>query len=141
MEGIAFLDFAKKLLPMRIEPALRSAVSRGYYAVYNCAVQLFFDLGLRVDQSAQNHEKIYFDFNNSGIEEIKEMADLFIYLRRRRNDADYNMITSEFIDHRKSEADLWQAQYIISVLERYAKEPLRTQLKNGILEYHRKIGS
>ncbi len=141
MEGKAFLDFAKKLLPMRHEPALRSAVSRGYYAVYNCAVQLLLDLGFRVDQSAQNHEKIYFDFNNSGIEEIKDMADLLIYLRRRRNDADYNMMTNEFIDHRKCEADIWQAQFIISVLERYAKEPLRAQLKNGILEYHRKIGS
>jgi hypothetical protein len=73
--------------------------------------------------------------------EGKAFLDVAKNLRRRRNDADYNMSTKEFIDHRKCEADLWQAQYIVSVLERYAKAPLRAQLKNGIGEYHRKIES
>lgn len=39
MSGQQFLDIAKKLVSMRTEAALRTAVGRGYYAAFNCAVQ------------------------------------------------------------------------------------------------------
>jgi hypothetical protein len=45
--------------------------------------------------------------------EGKAFLDVAKNLRRRRNDADYNMSTKEFIDHRKCEAGLWQVQYIV----------------------------
>ncbi len=38
------------------------------------------------------------------------------------------------------EFDLANAKIIINEIERFSHEPLRAQLKNGILEYHRKVG-
>jgi hypothetical protein len=49
MEGKAFLNTAQKLTQMRDEPALRSAVSRAYYAVYNCCIHLM------ISKEFQNH--------------------------------------------------------------------------------------
>jgi hypothetical protein len=87
MLGQQFLDIAKKLVSMRTEAALRTAVGRGYYAAFNCAVQFLMDLGFPMSQSATDHAKM-----------------------------------------------------IINALERFSHEPLRAQLKNGIGEYHRKVG-
>jgi uncharacterized protein (UPF0332 family) len=140
MSGQQFLYIAKKLVSMRNEAALRTAVGRGYYAAFNCAVQFLMDLGFPMSQSATDHEKVYYDLKNCGIGEMEETAKILYQLRRRRNEADYKMSSMDFVDHLACEFDLANAKMIINALERFSHEPLRAQLKNGILEYHRKIG-
>jgi hypothetical protein len=62
-------------------------------------------------------------------------------MRRRRNDADYNMSSSEF--QSQSYCALWvaNAEMAIGLLAECNKEPLRSQARAGIREYDRKIGS
>lgn len=139
MLGQKFLDIAKKLLPMRTEAALRTAVVRSYYASFNCAAQLLLDLGFPMSQSAVDHEKAYYDLKNCGIAEMEELAKI-LYQLRRRNEADYKMSSKDFLDHLACEFDLANAKLMVAEIERFYHEPLRTQLKNGILEYHRKVG-
>ncbi|MGH7451474.1 MAG: hypothetical protein ACRENG_09035 [bacterium] len=134
------MDVAKKLALMRTEAALRTAVGRGYYAAFNCAAQLLLALGFSMNQSASDHEKVYYDLKNCGISDIEEAAKILYQLRRRRNEADYKMSSTDFVDHLACEFDLTNSKFIVSEIERFSHEPLRTQLKNGILEYHRKIG-
>lgn len=140
MLGQQFLDIAKKLVSMRTEPALRTAVGRSYYAAFNCAVQFLMGLGFPMSQSASDHEKVYYDLKNCGIVEMEETAKILYQLRRRRNEADYKMSSKDFFDHLACEFDLANAKIVISEIGRFSHEPLRAQLKNGILEYHRKIG-
>jgi|GEM_PF-4691652 len=61
MSGQQFLDVAKKLVSMRTEAALRTAIGRGYYAAFNCSVQFLMDLGFSMSQAASDHEKVYYD--------------------------------------------------------------------------------
>jgi len=136
MEGKAFIEIAQKLAPMRTEPASRSAIGRAYYAVYNCWIQLLSELGFKFGKDASAHDKIYAYINNSGIQELKETADALRHLRRRRNLADYDMETQEFLNHILCQLDVARAQAVILQIEKYSKEPLRTQLKNGLRAYH-----
>jgi len=71
---------------------------------------------------------------------MEEIAKILYHLRRRRNEADYKMSSKDFSDHLACEFDLANAKIIINEIERFSHEPFRAQLKNGILEYHRKIG-
>jgi hypothetical protein len=69
-----------------------------------------------------------------------KLKEILYQLRRRRNEADYKMSSSDFVDHLACEFDLANAKIIVNEIERFSQEPLRAQLKNGILDYHRKSG-
>ncbi len=83
-----FSILQKKLVQMRDEPALRSAVSRSYYAAYNFCIQLLDELGFHFGKDSPAHEKVYQYLNNAGITEIEATADDLRLLRKHRNIAD-----------------------------------------------------
>lgn len=135
MEGKEFFVFAQKVVQMRTEPALRSAISRAYYAALHCCGQLLRELGFQFSKDASVHDKISAYLQNSTISEIKTVGDNLFHLRRRRNSADYDLNSKEFQNHIDCQLDLARAQIIISQMEKYRREPLRTQLRNGLWEY------
>ncbi len=51
MEGKDFFELAQKLVQMRSEPALRSAISRAYYAAYHCCIKLLSDYHAKINPS------------------------------------------------------------------------------------------
>ncbi len=141
MDGKNFINTAQKLLQIRDEPALRSAVSRAYYAAYHCCTALARQLGFQFDKDSPSHERIYQYLRNCGISEIENTAEDLRRLRRRLNGADYDMAITEFQNHVACQWDVVNAQSIISLVEKYNQEPLRTQLRNGLREYQTKIHS
>ena len=141
MEGKAFINTAQKLSQMRDEPALRSAVSRAYYAVYNFCIHLLSEFGIQFSKDYPVHEKLYFYFKNCTIPEMVTAADDLRVLRKRRNLADYDMASREFQSHLACQGDIIRAQSVILQIEKYLKEPLRTQLKNGLRAYHTIVNS
>jgi len=96
MEGKEFFALAQKLVQMRTEPALRSAISRAYYAAFHCWIQLLREFGFQFSKDASAHEKLAAYLNNAAIGEIQTVADTLTDLRRRRNAADYNLSSKEF---------------------------------------------
>lgn len=139
MDGKEFFTLAQKLAQMRTESALRSAVSRAYYAAYHCCIHLLRELGFQFSKDASAHDKICAYLNNAGISEIQAAADTLFHLRRRRNSADYDLSSTEFRSHIDCQIHLVRAQAVILQIEKYSKEPLRTQLKNSLRVYHAKI--
>ena len=139
MEGKSFLEVAQKLAQMRTEPALRSAISRAYYAAYNCSIQLVGQLGFQFGKDAPAHEKIYQYLRNTGLTEMTTAADDLKFLRLRRNRADYAMESNDFQNHIACQFDLVRAQAIITQIGKYSKEPLRAQLRDGLRIYQAKI--
>jgi hypothetical protein len=69
MEAKDYFDLAQKLAQMRTEAAIRSAISRAYYALLNSAVQLLQQLGFRVEQGPGKHGEVYRRLFNSGIKQ------------------------------------------------------------------------
>lgn len=139
MEGKEFFELAQKLVHMRAESALRSAISRAYYAAYHCCTQLLREFGFQFSKDSSTHGKILAYLNNAGITEIEFAGKELNYLRRRRNHADYDLDSKEFQNHIDCQLDLARAQAIILQIGKYSREPLRTQLRNGLREYHVKI--
>ena len=141
MEGKSFFTIAQKLAQMRNEPALRSAISRAYYAAYNCCIQFLEVCGFQFEKDSPAHEKVYQYLHNAGFADIEAAARALNILRKRRNRADYNMTSTEFQDHITCQGDLASAQTVILLIEKYSHEPLRTKLRNGVREYVAKISS
>jgi uncharacterized protein (UPF0332 family) len=139
VEGKEFFELAQKLVQMRSESALRSAISRAYYAAYHCCIQLLREFGFQFSKDASAHDKVAAYLNNAGITEIQFASKELGYLRRRRNHADYDLASAEFQNHINCQLDLARAQSIILEIEKYNQEPLRTQLRTGLRKYHAKI--
>ena len=142
MEAKTFFTFAQKLAQMRDEPALRSAVSRAYYyAAYHFSIGLVREIGFPFEKGAQAHEKIYQYLRSTQIQDAVSAANDLKLLRKRRNEADYELESNEFKDHVSCQIDLARAHLILSQIEKLSREPLRSQLAGGLREYHAKIHS
>jgi uncharacterized protein (UPF0332 family) len=139
MEGKEFFELAQKLVQMHSEPALRSAISRAYYAAYHCCIKLLREFGFQFSKDSSAHEKVSAYLNNAAIAEIELAGKELNYLRRRRNHADYDLTSKEFQDHITCQLDLARAQTVISQIAKYSHEPFRTQLKSSLRDYHAKI--
>lgn len=140
MEGKEFISVAQKLVQMRSEAAIRSAISRAYYAAFITGRELLFELGFSLPIDASAHEQLYFRLHNAGIPAIKDIADWLKDLRKRRLQADYEMKNRDFHSHTECELHIARAKLVIAQLESCYQQPLRNQLKTGIQEYERKIG-
>jgi hypothetical protein len=110
-----------------------------YYALFNSAAQYLVEIGFSVYQSYAGHGQVYHRFFNCGVEQLIEFARMFNDLRRRRNEAGYNMKSDEFRDSTKCALQVAQAQLLIANLSDCRKEPLRSQIRTNIREYERKI--
>lgn len=140
MNGQDFFDVAKNLSRSQFEASLRSAISRAYYALLNCTIQLLQGLGFAVDQGPGAHGQTHRRLSNCGIEEMIEFARVLDELRTQRNQADYNMKSAEFQSQANCALRIAKVEIAIGILADCAKEPLRGQIRAGIREYERKLG-
>src|SRR3990172_7650835 len=96
MEGKDFLELAKKFQNSGIEAERRTSVSRAYYAIFNHVKSSLNNLRIKLPEAAHAHEKMYQYLFNSGLEEAEDLAEELNNLRKRRNDADYELISPKF---------------------------------------------
>jgi len=141
MNGQDFLDVAKNLSRSQFEASLRSAISRAYYALLNCAIQLLLELGFTVDQGPGAHGQTHRRLFNCGIEQAIEFARVLDELRMQRNQADYNMKSAEFQNQTVCALRVAKAEIAIGLLAESNKEPLRSRIRAGIRDYERRIVS
>jgi uncharacterized protein (UPF0332 family) len=140
MEAKDYFDLARKLAQMRTEAAIRSAISRGYYAAFHTAKKLVEGLGFHFTKDAAAHDKLFYLLNNAGIKSAEDVAKFLSDLRRRRNLADYDFEQKKMQTYQDCQYDLVRVAGIFSFSENYSSEPLRSELKKGIAEYIQKVG-
>ena len=91
MNHLEFLETGRRLAAGATEGDWRSAVSRGYYAVFHFLRELYRLHGVNVGQGAQAHSNIYVGLNNCGVPVIQALAGRVDQLRGDRTWADYNL--------------------------------------------------
>jgi uncharacterized protein (UPF0332 family) len=91
MTGHDFLSLASRLAVATTEADWRSAVSRAYYAAFHVARQLVSDLGFTVPHADRAHAYLWMRLGNSGEARVQQAAVDLHDLRRRRNQADYDL--------------------------------------------------
>ena len=141
MNGKEFLDGAKNLARSQFEASLRSAISRAYYALLNVAIQFLTELGFSVEHGPGAHGQAYRRLFNCGVEPMNKFARTLDELRTLRNQADYNMKSTDFKDQATSVLRVAKAATAIDLFNDSNKEPLRSQIRAGIREYERQMTS
>jgi uncharacterized protein (UPF0332 family) len=137
MTGHDFLPLARSLARGSTEAEWRTATSRAYYAVFHIARDLLAGLRFAVPQADRAHEYLYRRLNNCGNAAVEAAAKRLHELRRRRNEADYDL-------HRafaagtsaKSAAD---AESIAQILDTLTPAE-RVQIADTIRLYEQQIG-
>jgi hypothetical protein len=81
MQGKEFLAVALKLAQMRSEAAIRSAVSRTYYAVFNVGRQLLNDLGFVLPNADEPQPKRSLTELNSHGRDFHEFISVRVLFR------------------------------------------------------------
>ena len=75
MDASAFLNLAHELLNNTDnEAALRTSVSRSYYALHNHLVKFVNDVGCQLPKDASKHEKVYRWLYNCDVGAIRAIA-------------------------------------------------------------------
>jgi len=141
MNGRDFLEVAKNLARSQFEASLRSAISRAYYALLNEAIQFLIELGFSVEHGPGAHGQVYRRLFNCGVSQMDEFSRILDELRTLRNQADYNMKSTDFQNQATSALRVATAAMAIELFNESNKEPLRSQIRTGIREYERKISS
>lgn len=140
MDAKAYFDLARKLAQMRTEAAIRSAISRCYYAAFHFAKTLVESFGFSLPKDAAAHDKLYRMLNNAGIQSAADTAALLFDLRRRRNLADYDFKQKDMQTYSDCQKDLLKVTSVITFCEDCLSEPMRSEIKQGISAYVQKIG-
>lgn len=143
MEPVAFLKLAKDLCKQsNNEAALRSAVSRGYYGLFNLAKQFVENYVHKLPKGAESHVKVYRYLNNCGLKEVVEVAGDLNELRDDRNSADYELNIDDFKDVNFVTLACLKAQSAYDTFEAFSKNSKNhKKLVRGIREYMNKINN
>ncbi len=92
MNGRDFLNSARRLATAPEESDWRSAVSRAYYAAFHVARDLLAALRFQTPRADRAHNYLYVRLNNCSDAAVENAASQLHELRRRRNQADYDML-------------------------------------------------
>jgi uncharacterized protein (UPF0332 family) len=137
MTGADFLALATRLVTASTEADWRTATSRAYYAVFHTARDLFESLGFRVPRADQAHHYLYLRLYNCANATLRITADDLHNLRRRRNEADYDL---HFLHSRQEAAKLIVlASGVMQSLAAASSEPTRTQITATMKDYERNV--
>jgi len=102
MDPRAFLVLAQGLSKKSSgEAALRTSVSRSYYALLNFFVQFMEHNGFRLPKAGQKHKIVYRCLFNCGIPRIPPIAKELDELLEARNEADYDLESGDLCHYQK----------------------------------------
>jgi hypothetical protein len=136
MTGHDFLSLANRLAAAATEADWRTAISRAYYAAFHVARQVVIDLGFTVPQADRAHAYLWMRLGNCGETLVQQAAADLHDLRRRRNQADYDLHRP----HRQNMAtpQVLLARRIIQVLDGL-DAATRTRITDAMKTYERDV--
>lgn len=91
-----FQDLAEELVRRRGDAAaLRSAISRAYYAAFHSASEYVVGRGERLTFTGADHRSVWAWFRRPGADSLsREISDAGIRLRQARREADYDRVVN-----------------------------------------------
>jgi uncharacterized protein (UPF0332 family) len=133
-----FLDLAGELATGMSEAEWRSAVSRAYYSAFHTARLLLKRLGFEVPTADRAHAYLWLRLANSGHTIVQRAGNELRDLRRKRNDADYDL--ERPIDELLAGENVSLATDVVRVLEQLPSSPASTrQVTDAIIAYERDV--
>jgi hypothetical protein len=131
----AFLVLAERLLLGIVEEDWRSGVSRAYYAAFHGARDFMSGLGFQVPAAEQAHAYLWLRLSNSGYPLLDQAGSDLSFLRQQRNFADYELTGN--LGRSVAQNQVQIAREIMETLDDCMVEPIRTQVRDAMLDYER----
>jgi hypothetical protein len=141
MDPIEFLELAEELVERKTPCGCRAAIGRAYYGVLNAAGKLIRDAGLSVPEGPAAHQKTWFDFINSGIQELQEAGSELSELHGQRIEADYRMTRPAPDTYKHAKYCVTVAREHIETLKRHFEPSTRARTIAAITDYRRRAGT
>jgi len=91
LKATEYLELADELVTRDQEAALRTAVSRAYYAVFNSIAGFYESQGIKFAHNDNKHRKYHDVLQNCGSTELQVLAETVASLHAERKKADYNL--------------------------------------------------
>lgn len=132
-----FLTLARTLAGLTTEAAWRSAIRRAYYAAFHVARQLLESLRFTVPRADRAHGYLWLRLGNCGDPQVQRAGIDLHDLRRRRNEADYEL--GQTVPQGVAQAQVQVAEQTIQLLDAAAVEPTRTQITDEMKRYERDV--
>lgn len=122
--------------PAPLPVAVRTAVSRAYYAAYHLARELLSTWGFEV----RAHEVLIQHLNAAGDQTLGEIAAMLATLREARLRADYDLRDERAENLRVATTHVMQTRVLLGRLEGYTRQGSPTQAVEVIREWRRTTG-
>lgn len=146
MKSHRYLDLAKALVhgvsmaaPLTADdgaPECRCAISRAYYAAYNCAVDYLGRIGFKTQNVGACHTAVQHVLNNCGETVLKQVSSKLGTLYTERRNADYEMNHRPSETPRQAEAMVRIAESAVAQLESAASDTGKLgEIAGAILKY------
>jgi len=118
MDPREFHNLAVSLHSNGTPAALRSAISRAYYAAYLVAVEGLKKKRYAFNNDAKDHQRVISYLNSMSDVQMKRTASSLHHLRAKRNDADYKLATTAVENPKTVQALVQIADNVIKTLDR-----------------------
>lgn len=138
MHWSEFQDTADRLSQGKSEGDWRSAISRGYYAVFHYFREFLLSNGLPIGTGGQAHYNLYVGLWNCGIPGVAAIGQRIGELRNRRTSADYEL--KQPLSHSKSVVLVKECRVIVADFQALLGSVTPTPIVSGARRYLQSIG-
>lgn len=138
MQSSEFQDTAKRLARGVTEAHWRSAISRGYYAVFHFFREFLLSNGLDVGRGGQSHINLYSGLLNCGFPHVAAIASRIDGLRAHRVWADYDLVRP--INRRAAQSSVQESRALIADFQTVLTALPSVQIADGARQHLQSIG-
>jgi uncharacterized protein (UPF0332 family) len=135
MNPVDFLDLAVELVGSGSEAAFRTAVSRAYYGAFHTAVVLIREMGVYLPAGPESHQKVGYCLMECGEAPGWQAGDSLQFLRKHRNQADYDLDKSTAFDAKRAIQRIDRARETVGLLRECREEPVRSRFRVKLRDY------
>lgn len=138
MEPEDFQVLAKKLVSGTNPAEVRTAISRAYYAAYNCALRTIQQLGFRVAKGPNGHKDVQYRLGNCGDKDVERVGSQLADLHSKRIEADYRLNRSNIENPKNASLAIKIVDRMIETLKTCQTEPRRQKIIRSIRDWESK---
>jgi hypothetical protein len=122
--------------------AYRTAISRAYFAAMNVAANVLSRIGHSPGKADGNHKKIVIYLQQTGDAQLMRTGGMIDILRRKRNEADYDMANAIIESPLTARSAAETAREAMNYLDEFVADPARQRsAADAIAEYKAKINT
>lgn len=135
-----FIDLAHELAHnFKTEAAFRSAISRGYYGLYNLMSRFLVNNNIALPDTAKAHNLTYKYLHNCEVQDVRKLAKILDDLHDERNKADYHLELTHYKDPKVAIMSYLRANAAYNGFEKLiSKSSNRKKIVKGVITHKNK---